>query len=239
MKMLPRNLHRLTLIVLHRSTPVMPLLLVLFFPFQHEAAAQQRQQQPRTRSSVSRPAAAAKTQEAQASERVRRAKAVTLLAETADRARSLDDLLYRARLLSLAADALYPFDRPRARATFRLAWEAAAASDTAELEQVAQQSGETLETLEALTEARDEVLAKTAARDPALAAVFLRELLKQKEQESGQEQSGAEQSESERRSPWHEPSAIAERRIQLGFELLDKGEVESAYSIVAPVADEG
>lgn len=161
----------------------------------------------------------AKTQ-AQDAERARRAKALTLLIETADDARAIDDLLYRARLQAMAADALWPFDQQRARATFRRAWEAAATSDKAAQELNAQVANEPLESIEPVTEARDEVLAKAAARDSSLAEIFLRDLQKIEEGETNEDQRG-------------------ERRLDLGFELLDKGEVESAFKIVAPLIGEG
>jgi hypothetical protein len=176
---------------------------------------------------------AAKT-DAQAIERARRAKALTLLTETADEAAKLEDLLYRARLQALVADALWPFDQQRARLLFRRAWEAASASDKAEREAEAQEQGALVDAVEQVTEARDEVLAKTARRDAAMADIFLRELVKDAKAENS-----AEQNESEQTTNWREPSATGARRIALGYELLDKGEAESALKIVAPVVNEG
>lgn len=217
MKTKPRSIYRLTVII--------PLALFFSLAALHAATAQQRGRR--------RTKPAAKTQ-AQEIERLRRAKALTLLAETAELARTLDDLFYRARLQALAAEALYPFDPQRARAIFRRAWEAATASDKAEQEADAQEAGTTFDAAEPVTEARDEVLSKTAQRDSALADIFLRELLK-----SVKTASSTEQSEPATSTAWHEPSAIGERRIALGFEMLDKGETESAFRIVAPVVNEG
>jgi hypothetical protein len=176
---------------------------------------------------------AAKTQ-AQEQARARRAKALLLLVETADEARAIEDLLYRARLQALAADALWPFDQKRARAIFRRAWEAATASDNAEREAEALEAGATAEAVETVTEARDEVLAKTARRDSALAGIFLRELMEDAKTESNSEQTGIERATNRRT-----PSATGARRIALGYELLDSGEAESALKIVAPVVNEG
>jgi hypothetical protein len=172
--------------------------------------------------------------DAQAIERARRAKALTLLTETADEAAKLEDLLYRARLQALVADALWPFDQQRARLLFRRAWEAASASDKAEREAEAQEQAALIDAVEQVTEARDEVLAKTARRDSALADIFLRELVKDAKAENN---SG--QTESEQATNWREPSATGARRIALGYELLENGEAESALKIVAPVVNEG
>src|SRR5215212_6661962 len=87
-------------------------------------------------------------------ERARRSLGVTLLAETADRARLFNDLFYRARVQALAADALWPHDARQARLIFRRAWEAAEASDRAEQEEATREAGASVK----VTEARDEVL---------------------------------------------------------------------------------
>ena len=209
----------------HRLTFIISLALVFSFAAWPVAAQRERVRKR------SQPNAKSQAQEA---ERSRRAKALALLIETAEEARALADLFYRSRLQALSAFALYPFDQQRARLIFRRAWEAATAADTAEREADAQQDGSTLDAVAPVTEARDEVLSKAAARDSALADIFLRELLKDKKSESD-----IEQNESERSSLWHEPGASGMRRIALGLEMLDEGEAESAFKIVAPVTSEG
>lgn len=186
--------------------------------------------QKRTRS---RPKPASQALEAERARK--RAKAIALLAETAEEARALDDLLYRARLQSLAADALWPYDSQRAQALFRRSWEAATAFDKSEQEAAAQEAGTTTDAVEPETAARDEVLARTAARDPALASIFLRDLMKSSQQSETSERD--EQAAGQ--GAWRTPSAAAYRRIELGLELLEQGEAASAYKIVAPVANEG
>src|SRR5438874_12736155 len=71
------------------------------------ALAQQRGRAPRT-----------STAQNKDSERARRAQAITLLVETANKARLFDDLLYRARIQAIAADALWPYDEQQSRAIF-------------------------------------------------------------------------------------------------------------------------
>ncbi len=215
MKTTPRSFSRLAFVI---------SLVVLAPPFE-TADAQQR-----TRN---RPQAKSKTQ-AQNAASVRRAKALTLLSETAEDARAITDLFYRARLQALVADALWPFDQQRARAVFRRAWEAATASDKAEEEAEAVEAGALPGAVEEVTEARDEVLSKTAARDSALADLFLRDLLKDRKPESD-----AEQNETAPQTAWREPSAMNARRIRLASEMLERGETGSAFEVVKPVVNEG
>jgi hypothetical protein len=167
--------------------------------------------------------------------RERRTRAIELITETADAARTFKDLFYRARLQTLAADALWPHDETRARTIFRRAWEAATAYDKAEQEAEESESG--VPSTIQITEARDEVLAKVAARDSKLAEVFLNELLKQKEDEKNAEQT---QSSSQRRTPWREVSAAGLRRLALAYDLLNRKEPAArAAEIAAPVIAEG
>ncbi|MBC7909477.1 MAG: hypothetical protein H7Y30_03190 [Pyrinomonadaceae bacterium] len=168
-------------------------------------------------------------------ERARRAKAIELIAETADTARGFKDLFYRARVQTLAADALWPHDEERARMIFRRAWEAATAFDKAEQEAEERESG--VPSTLPITEARDEVLAKAASRDAKLADTFLRELLNEKkEDEKAAEQA---QQPTQRRTPWREVSAAGMRRLALAYELLNRDEPARAAEIVAPVTNEG
>jgi hypothetical protein len=216
MRTSPRNIRRLSFVAL------LALALSSQLPL---ASAQQRGR--------SRPKPATKTQ-TQETERARRAKALTLLVETADGARTLDDLFYRARLQALAADALYPFDQQRARATFRRAWEAATASDKAEQEAMAQEAAEPLTSIEPVTEARDKVLSLAAARDLSLAKIFLSELPYEKSDESD-----ATAGEPALSMVWRELSARGARRLALAYELLDQGDAESAARLAIPAAAEG
>src|SRR5687767_10024124 len=75
----------------------------------------------------SRSAKPSPTPQTSNAERTRLAHAATLLVETADSARSFDDLYYRARIQMLAAEALWPHDSRQARVILRRAWQAAAA----------------------------------------------------------------------------------------------------------------
>lgn len=168
-------------------------------------------------------------------ERVRRAaEAVSLLIETADGARLFDDLFYRARIQALAADALWLQDERQARATFRRAWEAATASDLAEQEESARETGVLPSAVGIVTDARDEVLSKAAARDTKLAEMFLRALVDDKN--FGKSSS---RTQTLRPTPWRELSAGASRRLALAFELLNSNDARRAAEIAAPVTSEG
>src|SRR3954464_11310110 len=104
-------------------------------------------------------------------ERAKLTPSLTLLIETADKARLCDDLFYRARVQALAADALWPHDERQARNIFRRAWEAATAADKATPEDsLSKELGETD------SFARESLLEKVAARDAKLANEFLKDI---------------------------------------------------------------
>jgi hypothetical protein len=175
----------------------------------------------------------AKTPSAQSknAERARRALAITLLVETADKARTFDDLFYRAKIQTLAADALWSHDSGQARAIFRRAWEAAAASDKADWEEAAREAGALPGATRKTTEARDEVLKAAAKHDARLAELFLRDLARDKDEEN------AKGNESQR-TAWRELSANGARRLALADELLAASEVQRAVEVAAPLINE-
>jgi hypothetical protein len=171
--------------------------------------------------------------QSQTAERARRAQAISLLVETADKARLFDDLFYRARVQALAADALWPNDQREARVIFRRAWEAAAASDKEAQEEAAREVGVLPSSVAKVTEARDEVLKMAAVRDARLAEIFLRDLVNDKDEK------GAARNEQARNSAWRELSATAARRLALAYEMLEASETRRAAEIAAPVINEG
>lgn len=175
-----------------------------------------------------------RTPVAKETEKERRAKAIELISETAEAARNFKDAFYRVRVQSLAADALWAHDETRARAIFRRAWEAATAFDKAEQEKEERESG--IPSTLPMTEARDEVLAKAAARDSKLAESFLRELLDEKKAEKNADET---QEQAQRRTPWREMSAAGLRRLALAYELLNQDHPTRAAAIIAPVTSEG
>ena len=172
---------------------------------------------------------AVKAQDARAQ---RRAESIALLAETADRAREIEDLFYRARVQSLAGDALWPYDAERARAVFRRAWEAADASDKAEQEADRAETGLAADPDAAqFTESRREVIRRAAARDSVLADALLKEMRDEKEEAAAGNRRPS--------GPWRELSAAGARRLALATELLNQGEAEKAYRLAAPLVEEG
>jgi hypothetical protein len=166
-------------------------------------------------------------------ERARRLQAITLLTETADKARTFDDLFYRARIQLLVADALWHQDYGSSRAIFRRAWEAATASDKADREEAARETGALPGAVAKITEARDEVLAKAAKRDARLAEIFLRDLL------SDKDEGAASRNEPPHRTAWRELSASGARRLALAYELLEAREAHRAFEVAAPLVNEG
>jgi hypothetical protein len=186
------------------------------------AAAQQRGRPPRSAPSQNKN-----------SERAKLAQALTLLSETADKARLFDDLFYRARVQAIAADALWPHDERQARAIFRRAWEAAKESDKDEQETAARETGALPGAGAKVTEARDEVLRRVAAHDSRLVGDFLREMTGEGDEAS------VDKNEPPRGSAWGNVSASGARRLALAHELLDAGETRLAVEIASPVINEG
>jgi hypothetical protein len=165
----------------------------------------------------------------------RRAQAVTLLLETAERAPDVEDLFYRARILSLVAGTLWPYEPERARQIFRRAWEAAAASDKAEREADEAETGLPSDpNAEQFTESRREILKQAATRDHVLAEAFLKDLKTEKDDETSR---GDNQS--SRSMPWRELSANGARRLAVATDLLNQGAVEKAFELAAPLVNEG
>jgi len=180
--------------------------------------------------------AAAQQQEERQRQKARRTEAVALLNEAAASVRLFDDLFYRARVQALVADALWDADERSARMIFRRAWEAATASDKAEQEAAANASGAASITSQPLiTEARDEVLLKAAARETSLAEGFLKELTK----EMAEDKSNAQNRQPAGRNPWHELSGIDAERLAYAFELLGQGESNSAAQLASPLVSRG
>ena len=201
--------------------PILSLALALLLLPASTPAQQQRQR--------AKPAPAAKSKNA---ERARRAQAITLLVEAADKARHFDDLFYRARIQAIIAEALWPHDSAQARAIFRRAWEAAAASDKADQEEAAREAGALPGAVQKTTEARDEVLRRAATRDARLAEIFLRDLSSEKDE------GNASRNEPPRRTAWRELSASSARRLALANEMLLAGETRHAVELAAPLFSE-
>jgi hypothetical protein len=188
--------------------------------------AQQRGRTPRARTLATQPDDAS---------RLRRARAVALLNETADAARGLDDFLYRARLQALAAETLLPFDAPRSRILFVRAWEAATLADKEQQQSDQNKDANVSNVAKSInTEARDEILSKVAARDSSLTEKFLNELRHEEADES--ESRGNQPS---RATPSREMSASGLRRLALAYQLLDRGENVQASQLVVPLLNEG
>ena len=133
----------------------------------------------------------------------------------------------------LAADALWPYDARQARTIFRRAWEAAAASDKAEQEETARETGALPGAVPKVTDARDEVLAKVGMRDARLAEVFLRDLASEKDE------GNAARNEPPRRTAWHELSENGSQRLALASRLLGFHEPRRAAEVAAPLVSEG
>jgi hypothetical protein len=206
-------------------------LLFALAPFAAHAQAQQPQQQrprPRSNKPGRKPA-----QESRDAREARRQQALELLRETAGRARSFDDLFYRSRILTLAADALWSFDQEQARNIFRRAWEAATASDKREVEEILRESGPE-EAAGFVMDARYEVILKASARDPALGDTFLKDFEKERK-----EKEAPPQGQPAARTTWGQLSVEDARRLGFADDLLGRGESDSAARMAEPLISRG
>ncbi|MDQ3256511.1 MAG: hypothetical protein M3R15_21920, partial [Acidobacteriota bacterium] len=173
--------------------------------------------------------------------RRQREQALNTLMEIAGDARKFENQLYSARVQSLCADALWPFDEMTARSIFLRAWESATPVDATHTIDSSTIKDRHLpirsETNTRMTEARQEVLAKVAARDSRLVEKFLREVVEE-EKKLAQIDEEVERLSSgmPRRSRM---SSSNERRLQLAEILLERGERGPAAKMTAPLIREG
>ena len=204
------------------------------------AAPPQQQPLPRVNTSPRRNPAeetrATSTQKnAEKLRRQRVQQAVLTLNETANDARKFEDQSHAARIQSLAADALWRFDEPAARAIFGRAWETATAHDRAAMEETLKRDGN--DEAESVTSARDGVMAKIAARDVRLSEKYLRELLD--EERKRDEAIEADVDASSELTPWGEMSDEGVRRLELADGLLQRGDATRAAGIITPAIRDG
>ncbi|HEX8285053.1 MAG TPA: hypothetical protein VF588_16950 [Pyrinomonadaceae bacterium] len=180
----------------------------------------------------------ARADAARAAERLTR-KAVAVLLEVADGAKSLEDPSQRASVLALCADALWNVDERAARAAFARAWEAAAEADEAELKDEREQ-GRYGDLPERFTRARELVLSAAARRDTRLSEGWLGALAdwvkRQRASEEGDEPAPAEGG-AATAGPDLGPQDGSTRegqRLTLASSLLDEGAYEEAARVAAP-----
>ncbi len=173
----------------------------------------------------------AQTQKSQQEKR----NAVAALNEVAEDARRIEDEYQRALLLARCADALWAADKEAARAIFRRAWEAAAASDVAEMKQAHETGDES--GAHYFTDAREEILTTVARRDAHLAELFFQEMLK------SQSEAGFDPARPALNSydagPSAGLSAAAWQRLQIAERLLAAGQPAAAAEIALSVTVEG
>jgi hypothetical protein len=170
----------------------------------------------------------------QVAKRIEREKAIALLNESSDSVSSVSDLFYKARIEAQIADAFWTSDPQRARLLFRRAWQSATESDKADLEAELNSGSVVSRDSKELSEAREEVIARTARRDPALASGFIEAL-----QSRSSDEARTDRNPDFRSDPWGRLSVAGATRLQLANELLRDGLTENAAAIAAPVVAEG
>jgi hypothetical protein len=180
------------------------------------------------KASPARPSPAAK---ARSRNDTSRREAINLLNEVTGSLNSIPDLFYRARIQTGVAEAYWKIDQARSRELFKRSWQLARASDETDRREnavagLAQGGAE-------VTEARDEVLARVAALDPSLASTLLKDLIATEGETSNQS------AKNRANSPWHDPSPVASRMLELANELLAEGHYTEAAAIAQRAASEG
>ena len=193
----------------------------------------------------------AQKSDADAARRAREVReAITALRQVAEDARSFEDLYESTRAQSEAADALWPYDEPTARAILRRAWDATNAPGAEDKVQALGTSNDPLEDgLNSLTTARRFIIKAAVKHDPRLADTFMREFergladdassTKQDEQpatQTGEREEGSTSPPSRGRRSLS-PSDL--QRLIIAGQLSDEGEFESAARMVAPLVARG
>jgi hypothetical protein len=165
-------------------------------------------------------------------------KAVAVLLEVADGAKSLEDASQRAAVLMLCADALWSVDERAARSAFARAWEAASEADEAELKE---EQARYADLPERFTRTRELVLAAAAQRDTRLSEGWLGALadwvaLKR----NSAEDDGATPTEGAAAATTgpdlgpQDESTRDGQRLALASSLLDAGAYEDSARVAAP-----
>jgi hypothetical protein len=176
----------------------------------------------------------------------RRANAIALINTLADESRGFRDQTLKARVQMQAADTLWETDRERARALFRRAWDAAEIADaenTRRGEEQNRASGRLGTRGLNLPNLRGEVLRVAAKRERALGEEFLGKMEEASKRAANEVSSvsvnvptTASNSEGQqvRRNP-DETSPEVARRLRLGMQFLEDGDVERALQFADPV----
>jgi hypothetical protein len=179
--------------------------------------------------------------------------AVAALKETAEVARSFDDVYESVRTQSEAADALWSYDEPTARAILKRAWETANAPGAEDHVQGFGTSEDPHEdALNALTTARGFIIKAALKHDARMGDAFMREF------ERGINDRSAAASATTRKSrppivvqqdESPDPSATQRRervlspagwqRIFIARQLIEDGDFKHAAETVAPLINEG
>lgn len=184
--------------------------------------------------------APAQSKAARAAERSRR-KAVALLLEVADGAKTIEDGFRRADVLTLCADTLWEADERAARTVFARAWETAVEADEAEFKDE-QENGRYGDLPERFTRAREMVLAAAARRDARMSERWLGSLAdwlsRQKGSARDQEAPGDAAGGGPDLGPLNEFTRDGQR-LALASTLLDDGAYADAARVAAPAIRNG
>ena len=198
-----------------------------------EAFAQKKQQQQQRRGGTRSSSPRRLPREQQQRE------AVAALLETAEAARTFDDLFYKVKIQAAAAGDIWPFDEPAARAILLRAWEETTRPGALD---AMRQDGEPPETArENLAMAQRMVIEEAAKYDHRMAESLIGQSLVNLQSESGRpsQNSPPENASTPRSNVWRQLSQSGQQRLGIAYSLLRGGAYKRAAEIAAPSVYEG
>ena len=181
----------------------------------------------------------ARDRAAEARRRAEVREAVVALLETADDARSFEDMYYRVRVQADAADVLWPFDEQAARSILRRAWDVTTAPGVIPAFKYEDESDD--DAIDTLLTARRIVVACAAKHDARLADVYMNGLSQGLEPGGGgrREEDDAAGDSQSARDVWRTPSPLNVQRLRTASALLAEGAYEAAAAVAAPAVSDG
>jgi hypothetical protein len=176
-----------------------------------------------------KPPKSARETEAERLLKERRANAQSLLINLAADARSFNDMITRGRTLARIASVLWNADRERARALFRLAWDAAVIADKETLERVKEQARQSgAQDYFVPQPVRHEVIRLATRRDRALGEEFLANMKEDMRRENGGVLIST-------RGPLGTFDPLINQRLDAARQLLEADETQQALEFADPV----
>lgn len=164
--------------------------------------------------------------------------AVVALMETADAARSFEDMYERVRVQADTADLLWPFDEQAARSILSRAWDVTTAPGVVNAFRWEDENDE--DAFEHVLKARRVVIACASKHDARLADVYMKGLMQGLAASEGEKRAASGEDDSQNTRPnGREPSPENLQRLEMASALLDEGAYEAAAALAEPALNDG